>query len=256
MEQYNRYFYVKVGCDYLKTIVIIQARMGSTRLSGKVLKPLGDSDVLTYVTKRCLQINGVQEVIVATTSSSQDDAIATWCIEHNIKCFRGSEHDVLSRFVDCAKEYEPDYVMRVTSDCPFLDFEMATEMIALMENERKDVVLLDGELPRGLAVELISHASLLKINEIGLEQRHREHVTYYAYEFENQFEGITYKVPENRRAPELRITLDTEPDYELIRAVAEHFDDLLVSSVDVIDYLKHTPEVAKLNAHIEQKPVI
>lgn len=256
MEQYNRDFYVNVGCDYLKTIVIIQARMGSSRLPGKILKPLGDTDVLTYVTKRCLQIKGVQEVVVATTLSSKDDAIVAWCLERDVKCFRGSENDVLSRFVDCANEYEPDYVMRVTSDCPFVDYEMASEMIALMEKGRKDIVLLDGELPRGLAVELISYASLLKIKEIGLEQRHREHVTYYAYEFKNQFEGITFKVPENLQAPEFRITLDTDPDYELIRALADHFDNLLVSSVDVIDYLKHTPEVAKLNVHIEQKPVI
>ncbi|MGE7090239.1 cytidylyltransferase domain-containing protein [Lysinibacillus sp. NPDC048646] len=240
----------------MKTIVIIQARMGSTRLPGKILKPLGESEVLTYVTKRCLQINGVQDVIVATTASTQDDAIVSWCLEHNIKCFRGSENDVLSRFVDCANEYEPDYVMRVTSDCPFVDYEMASEMIAIMSKERKDIVLVDGELPRGLAVELISYSSLLKINEIGQEQRHREHVTYYAYEFKEQFEAITYKVPVNRRAPDLRITLDTDPDYELIRVVAGYFNDPLVSSVAVIDYLKGIPEVAKLNAHIEQKPVI
>ncbi|WP_054767483.1 cytidylyltransferase domain-containing protein [Lysinibacillus parviboronicapiens] len=240
----------------MKTIVIIQARMGSTRLPGKILKPLGESDVLTYVTKRCLQINGVQEVIVATSLSPQDDAIASWCLEHNIQCFRGSENDVLSRFVDCANEYEPDYVMRVTSDCPFIDYEMASEMIAIMANERKDIVLVDGDLPRGLAVELISYDSLLKINEIGQEQRHREHVTYYAYEFKEQFAAITYKVPENRRAPDFRITLDTDPDYELIRVVAEYFNNPLVSSAAIIDYLKRTPEVAKLNAHIEQKPVI
>lgn len=203
-----------------------------------------------------MQITGVQEVIVATTLSSQDDAIVAWCLEHSIKYFRGSEADVLSRFVDCAKEYEPDYVMRVTSDCPFVDYEMASEMIAFMAKEHKNVVLLDGELPRGLAAELISYASLLTINEIGQEQRHREHVTYYAYEFKEQFETITYKVPGNRREPELRITLDTESDYELIQAVVDHFNDPLVSSVAVIDYLKRTPTVARLNAHIEQKSVV
>lgn len=240
----------------MKTIVIIQARMGSTRLSGKILKPLGDADVLTYVTSRCMEINGVHEVIVATTLSKQDDAIVAWCLENNIKCFRGSEEDVLSRFVDCAKEYEPDYVMRVTSDCPFVDYEMASEIVTLMEQERKDIVLIDGVLPRGLAVELISYEALLKIHAVGREPRHREHVTYYAYEFKGEFESVTYKVPEDRNAPELRITLDTEEDYVLIQAVAKHFDDLLVSSKKVIQFLKDTPEVAKINAHIEQKPVI
>lgn len=240
----------------MKSIVIIQARMGSTRLPGKILKRLGDSDILTYVTSRCKKINGVQEVIVATSTLSQDDPIEDWCQKHHVLYFRGSEDDVLSRYVDCAKKYEPNYVMRVTSDCPFVDYEMASEIVSLMEKERKDIVVLDGELPRGLAVELISYASLLKIDEIGHETRHREHVTYYAYEFAEQFEAITYKVPDNRKASELRITLDTEEDYELIKAVAEQFNNPLISSATVIDYLKNTPEVANLNAHIEQKPVV
>lgn len=247
---------MSIGCDYLKTIVIIQARMGSNRLPGKILKPLGDKDVLTYVTRRCMQITGVQEVIVATTLSTQDDAIVEWCLERNIKYFRGSENDVLSRFVDCAKEYEPDYVMRVTSDCPFIDYEMASEILAIMEQEWKDIVLIKDGLPRGLAVELISYEALLKINEVGKEPRHREHVTYYGYEYKKEFESVTYKVPENRYAPELRITLDTEEDYALIQVVAEHFNSPLVSSAEVIQFLINTPEVAKINAHIEQKPVI
>lgn len=240
----------------MKTIVIIQARFGSTRLPGKVLKPLGNVDVLTYDVERCKQIKGISEVIVATSTLPQDDAIAQWCEKHGVKYFRGSEEDVLDRYVQCAKQYEPDYVMRVTSDCPFVDYEMASEMVELMKKAQKDIVLLEGELPRGLAVEIISFEALLKIHEIGKESRHREHVTYYAYEFPEQFDAVTYIVPSNRIAPELRITLDTEEDYALIRAVAEHFQNPLVSSADVIQYLKETPEVAKLNAHIKQKPVI
>lgn len=240
----------------MKTITIIQARMGSTRLPEKILKPLGDLDVLTYVTSRCKQIIGVQEIIVATSTLRQDDAIEAWCTEHDIACFRGSEDDVLSRYVNCAKQYEPDYVMRVTSDCPFVDYELATEMVKLMKKEQKDIMLLEGELPRGLAVELISYKALLKIDEIGQEPRHREHVTFYAYEFSEQFDAASIKVPTNLQASHLRITLDTEDDYVVIKAVADYFQDPLISSLAVIDYLKETPEVSKLNAHIEQKPVI
>lgn len=240
----------------MKTIVIIQARMGSSRLPGKILKPLGNVDVLTYSVERCKHIKGINEVIVATSSLAQDDPIANWCEEHQIKHFRGSEDDVLDRYVQCAKQYNPDYIMRVTSDCPFLDYEMASEIVSLMEKEHKDIVLLDGEPPRGLAVELISYKSLLRIQEVGQEQRHREHVTYYAYEFSNEFDTIIYKIPENRNYPKLRITLDTVEDYSLIKTVAEHFQNPLVSSVDVIQYLKKQPEIAKINAHIEQKPVI
>lgn len=146
--------------------------------------------------------------------------------------------------------------MRVTSDCPFVDYEVASEIVELMERERKDVVILEGELPRGLAVELISYEALLRINEQGKESRHREHVTYYAYEFKEQFETAIYKTPLNRRSPELRITLDTEEDYDLLVEVANHFNDPLISSAEVIYFLKNTPKVASINAHIEQKPVV
>lgn len=240
----------------MKTIVIIQARVGSSRLPKKVLKPLGNVDVLTYNIARCRAIKGVKEVIVATSNLPQDDAIAQWCEKRDVAYFRGSEGDVLDRFVQCAKEYEPEYVMRVTSDCPFVDYEMASEMVELMEKEHKDIMLHTGELPRGLAVELISYEALLRIHEVGQEPRHREHVTYYAYEYKDEFTQAIYEVPENRQAPELRITLDTEEDYEMLKIVAAHFQNPLVSSVEVIQYLKNHPEVAKINAHIEQKPVI
>ena len=230
--------------------------MGSSRLPGKILKPLGDTDVLSYDIARCRAIEGVSEVVVATSTLPQDDTIAKWCEEHHVAYFRGSEDDVLERYVQCAKMYKPDYVMRVTSDCPFVDYEMASEIVALMEQKRKDVVLLEGELPRGLAVELISYETLLRIDELGKEPRHREHVTYYAYEFKEQFETVSFKVPANRQAPQFRITLDTEEDYAMLVEVAKHFNDHLVSSVDVIEFLRKTPEVSKINAHIEQKPVI
>lgn len=240
----------------MKTIVIIQARMGSSRLPGKILKKLGDVDVLTYDIERCRAIEGISEVIVATSNLPQDDAIANWCEMHQVAYFRGSEDDVLDRYVQCANMFKPDYVMRVTSDCPFVDYEMASEIVSLMEKERRDIMLLDGELPRGLAVELISYEALLHIHEMGKEPRHREHVTYFAYEYAERFNSVTYKAPSNRIAPELRITLDTEEDYQLISAIAKYFDDPLVSSSKVIQYLRETPEVAALNAHIEQKPVI
>ena len=240
----------------MNTIVIMQARMGSSRLPGKILMPLGDTDVLSYDVARCRKIKDVSEVIVATSTLAQDDVIAAWCEEHHVTYFRGSEDDVLERYVQCAKMFKPDYVMRVTSDCPFVDYEMASEMVELMAQQRKDVMLLEGGLPRGLAVELIAYEALLRIDEVGKEPRHREHVTYYAYEFKEQFDTVTYTVPANRQAMELRITLDTEEDYAVLVEVAKHFNNPLVSSVKVINYLKATPEVAIINAHIEQKPVV
>ncbi|WP_369380990.1 cytidylyltransferase domain-containing protein [Lysinibacillus fusiformis] len=239
----------------MKIITIIQARMGSTRLYGKVLKPLGNMNVLTYVVERCRQIEGVAEVIVATTLLPQDDAIVTWCEEHSVTYYRGSEEDVLDRYVQCAKFYKPDYVMRVTSDCPFVDYEMASEMVALAKRKEVELLTIMKDLPRGLAVELISYNALCRIHEISTEQRHREHVTYYAYEFKDKFSCEVYEPPANRQYPQFRITLDTEEDYILCNAIANHFNDKYISSADVLSFLNTNPEVAKINAHIEQKEV-
>lgn len=238
----------------MKTIIIIQARMGSSRLPGKILKPLGDTDNLTYVVSRCKKI--LSDVIVATSTLPQDDAVEAWCKEHNVTCTRGSEDDVLERYIQAAKPYNPDYVMRVTADCPFVDYEMASELIALMQEKQVDILDVASEMPRGLASELISYKALQYIDKHGRENRHREHVTYYAYEFKDEFTRVSYNAPANRLHPELRITLDTEEDYALLTAVAQYFNNLYVSSADVIKYLLDNPDVAKLNAHIEQKSVI
>lgn len=240
----------------MNILVIIQARIGSTRLPGKVLKPLGQSDVLSYVVERCRKIEGIQEVVVATSDLSQDDAIATWCQEKQVAYYRGSEQNVLSRFIEAAKPYQPDYIMRVTSDCPFVDYEMATDIVKKLNEHPAEIVDITESLPRGLAVELVSYTALQHITNRELAERHREHVTYYAYEYKEQFTRLAYEPPKAIQHKSLRITLDTDEDYALCNAIANHFNDSLVSSIDVVKYLLAHPEVAKLNAHIEQKPVV
>ncbi|MDQ0089901.1 spore coat polysaccharide biosynthesis protein SpsF [Paenibacillus anaericanus] len=237
--------------------VIIQARMGSSRLPGKVLMPLGTSCVLDYVVTRCNKIQGVHQVIVATSILEQDDAIEDWCKLNNVNCFRGSEEDVLKRYYDCAKKYKAENVLRVTADCPFVDYELASAMIEAMIVKPSDILLYEGELPRGLAIEIISFDALEKVNYLGKEIRHREHVTYFAYENKELFSSVSINVPKHLNHPQLRITLDTQEDYLVCQAIAEAFpDDILVSSSDVIEYLLKSPEISKINAHIEQKPVI
>ena len=241
----------------MKTIVIIQARMGSSRLPGKVLMPLGESCELDYVVTRCRLIPSVDEVIVATSLLPGDDAISAWCEEHRVRCFRGSEDDVLSRYYECAVLFNPEYVIRVTADCPFIDYELAGDIVEAMKRHPADLVRLNGELPRGLPVEMITFKTLERIHAIAQEPRHREHVTYYAYEYPDQFRATIVDVPEELRFPKLRITLDTIEDYALLCAVADAFPARKdVSCRKVVRYLNEHPEVAVLNAHIEQKPVV
>lgn len=241
----------------MKNLVVIQARMGSSRLPGKVLKPLGNSVVLDYVVSRCRKIKNVDHVIVATSLLKQDQPIVDWCNANRVSCFRGSEDDVLSRYFECAKPYRPDYVIRVTADCPFVDYELADQIIETMQQHPSDVAIVKGELPRGLVVEMVSFRALDYIHQHGQEPRHREHVTYYAYEHPEEFKNTVVYAPRSLCCPELRITLDTEDDYRLCTSIADHFGgDQLVPSQKVVDFLLETPMVADLNAHVKQKPVI
>ncbi|ALA70056.1 acylneuraminate cytidylyltransferase [Geobacillus stearothermophilus 10] len=241
----------------MKTIIIIQARMGSSRLPGKVLMPLGNTVVLDYVVSRCQRVKEIDDVIVATSTLPQDDAVESWCKQHHVSCFRGSEDDVLARYYECAKPYQPDYVIRVTADCPFVDYELANQIIEAMKAEPSDIVIVEGDLPRGLVVEMVSFPALEYIYHHGKEPRHREHVTYYAYEFPDEFKRTLVQAPKDICQPQLRITLDTEEDYQLCKAVANHFrGDRLVRSHEVVQFLLNRPDVARLNAHVRQKPVV
>jgi spore coat polysaccharide biosynthesis protein SpsF len=241
----------------MKTIVVIQARMGSSRLPGKVLLSLGETCVLDYVVTRCKRIFGVSEVIVATSTLFDDNKIAEWCKANHVQCYRGSEEDVLSRYYECALLYRPDYIIRVTSDCPFVDYQLAGEVVESMKSNAADIAILQGNLPRGLAVEMVSFTALEKIYKVGNEPRHREHVTYYAYEYPEQFSRLFVQVPDYLQYPQLRITLDTAEDYTLCMKVADAFPgqkDFV--SGDVVLYLLDHPDIALLNANIEQKPVV
>ncbi len=232
--------------------------MGSTRLPGKVLLPLGNSTVLEYVVSRCKKIRGISHVIVATSDLAEDDPIERWCTDQHVDYFRGSQLDVLERYYQCARLYQPDYVIRVTSDCPFVDYTLAEQTIQAMQANPSDIVINEGQdqLTRGLSVEMISYAALERIYEQSTEPRHREHVTYYAYEYSEQFKSTTITLPSVLLYPQLRMTVDTVEDYELCKLLAERITDSKHAPAQVyIEYLLQHPEVASINAHIQQKPV-
>ena len=237
-------------------IAIIQARNTSTRLRGKVLLPLGDTTVLDYVVTRACCIKGLREVIVAIPDTGSED-IFNWCKENGIRCFRGSEDNVLQRYVHCARLYNVKYIMRITADCPFIDYETASKMVSIMQSEEGDIMTCSEEKPRGLAVEIISKSALETIYSADdLEDRHREHVTYYAYEYLDKFKEVTYKVDKVPLHNEMRITLDTIQDYLMLSELAELAGSPTVPTKEVIKILEDNPQLRNINKDVRQKPVI
>lgn len=241
----------------MNNTIVIQARMGSTRLPGKVLMPLGKHTVLDYVVSRCKKVDSCNRVIVATSTLVEDDIIVRWCEEHSVEYYRGSEHDVLSRFVEAVSKHNTDFIMRVTADNPFVDYVLANNMMSATINSMPvDFIKLAGEYTIGLAVEIISYEALLRIDKLGKESYHREHVTYYGYEHHELFNILSFPIPNSIRYPQFRLTLDTVEDYKLLGIIANYFeDDRYIPSEEVIHYLIKNPELGRMNSRIIQKKV-
>ena len=241
----------------MKIGAIIQARMGSTRLSGKVMKTLCGKTVLNHVIERVKQSTLLDEIIIATTSHDRDDVIEEEAIKNGVKVFRGSEDDVLSRYYFAAKESDLDVVVRMTSDCPLIDPTIIDEIIYFFQNNDYDIVSNAGSnpsnrtYPRGLDVEIFHFRELENAFKNAAEKYQREHVTPFLYEGSRNIfyykHDIDYSI--------YRWTLDTDEDYKLISEIYKHLykgqhDFNLKEILELFDKI---PELYDINAHIEQK---
>jgi spore coat polysaccharide biosynthesis protein SpsF len=240
----------------MKVIAILQARMGSTRLPGKVLLPFGRTNVLDYAVSRCQAAKGIDQVIVATSEKEADSQIVEWCNRNGIEVFQGSEEDVLSRYFECAKQYKADYVIRALGDCPFFHYELADAVIEHTTRVQGDIAIYSEPIPLGLGVEIISSSALSYIYSHGMEDYHREHVTYYAYENRELFQSVNMDSPAYLKDKQVRLTLDTQEDYQLLTVIANHFaENKLISTPSILNYLEKNKELTSINEHIEQKKV-
>lgn len=239
----------------MTTLGIIQARMGSSRLPGKVLRRLGGRTVLERVV-RAAQASGVlDELVVATTVEAADDAVAAECDEIGVACFRGPVDDVLTRFLGVLDERESDVVMRFTADCPLLDPQLVALVHRVFAAAGVDYMTtsIARTLPRGLDVEVVRTPVLRSIDALATEH-HRTHVTSYIYTHPEDFAvlGLTLQPDLSH----LRLTLDTQDDWKLMEAIVDHFGDEPVSIRALADFLAGRPDLIELNAHVLQKALV
>lgn len=239
----------------MKVVCIIQARVGSSRLPGKVLKNICGKTVLEHDINRLKLSSMIDEIIIATTVESQDDKIVDEAKRLGVKCFRGSEKDVLSRYYHAAMESNPDIVVRVTSDCPCIDHTIIDNMIRLFKENKFDYINNTSErtFPRGYDVEVFTFQALELAYKNATKDYEREHVTPYLYDCNNNFKCFTYK--NNVDYSKYRITLDTEEDLQLITIIYEKLFNnkgyFLLD--DVVEFLEKNQNIAKINQEIEQK---
>jgi spore coat polysaccharide biosynthesis protein SpsF len=244
----------------MKTVAIIQARMGSSRLPGKVLRKLCNQTVLAHVIDRVKVAKGLDSVWVATTEAPEDAAIVEECARLGVPAYRGSESDVLSRYFHTAQQAEAETVVRITSDCPMFDGCLLDDMLAVFAEANQpgptiDYMsnVLERTYPRGLDAEVFTFAGLATAHREATKQPEREHVTPFFYQHPERFRLRSYAGKVDLSC--YRWTLDTPEDWQLVEAVyaALWQPSLLFRTEDILKLLKTRPELNNLNAHVEQK---
>jgi spore coat polysaccharide biosynthesis protein SpsF len=237
----------------LKVHAIIQARTGSTRLPGKVLADIDGRPMLWHVVERTRSAETLDDVIVATTTETADDAIVAFCRVHNVHCFRGSEMDVLDRYYCAAREYNSQAVVRITSDCPLIDPEIIDKTVRAFLMEQPDYAsnCVVRTYPRGLDTEVISFQALRSAWRDARQGYQRTHVTPYIYENPGRFRTLSVTGGLDWSAH--RWTVDTPEDLEFVRAIYSRREGSNFLLSDVLRLIDREPQLAEINRSVPQK---
>ncbi|MEZ4365056.1 MAG: glycosyltransferase family protein [Kofleriaceae bacterium] len=238
----------------MTTAVIVQARMGSTRLPGKVLASIAGAPMLVRVVERAGKIAGVDELVVATSSSSIDDPIAELADARGWRLTRGSEHDVLARYLEAARAVDASVIVRVTADCPLLDPGVGGRVVAALDGGRAADYASNTQVrtyPRGLDVEALTREALERSARDARAPAAREHVTWHVYQHPEAFRLLDVTSPDDRSA--LRWTVDTPADLELARRLYAAVGTTDFTYADALAAWDRDPTLADVNAHVAQK---
>ncbi|MBI5625570.1 MAG: glycosyltransferase family protein [Elusimicrobia bacterium] len=238
----------------MDVLAIIQARLGSTRLPRKVLLPLEDKAVLEHVAERVGRSRKVSGVLIATTVAAADAELAAFCSAKGLRCFRGSERDVLDRFRQAAASLRPAHVVRVTADCPLIDPDVLDLVVSRHLESKADYTanVLEETFPDGLDAEAFTMPALERAWREAKLPSEREHVTTYVRGHPELFRlaGVTHEPDLSRH----RWTLDRPEDYEFLKAVykALYKPGQAFGLKEVLTFLEAHPELETINSGIRR----
>jgi len=234
----------------VKVVAIIQARMSSSRLPGKVLMPLANKPVLMHIVERLSYCRMIEKIVVATTNKDSDHPVANYCADNNIDCYRGNLEDVLDRYYQTAKIFHADAIVRITGDCPVIDPVVVDAVIAGYLSGEYDLYGLGGEFPDGLDCTVFSFSAIEKAWKEAALKSEREHVGPYIENNPHLFQNGMLKLFQGLESQ--RWTLDEPKDYELLCKI---FNKLYrpgspFLTHEVLQFIKDNPELLKINAQI------
>lgn len=234
----------------MKYVAMIQARYGSSRLPGKILMDLGGKPVLQRVIERVQRSGHIDEVIVVTSIDKQNLPILRLCTDLGVRAFAGAEDDVLDRYYQMAKLIRPDYVVRVTADCPCYDWSILDQAIESMSPETEYLSDFGETLPDGLDIEVMKFCALKRAWQKAQLASEREHVTQYIRKHPEEFTHQNFACPLGNFG-HLRLTLDEQEDYILIEKIYKHFlaaGEESFLTKDILKLISEEPELSRINA--------
>jgi spore coat polysaccharide biosynthesis protein SpsF len=239
-------------------VAIIQARMGSSRLPGKVLKDIGGAAMLQRVVVRARRARSLGRVVVATTTDPGDDLLAAFCRRQGFPVFRGDPYDVLDRYYQAAKRFDSEIIVRLTADCPVIDPREIDRTVSAFLEAKVDFAAnrlpppWHRTTPIGMDTEVVTFQALERAWREAEAQYTREHVMPYLYEEAGRFNILL--VDHDPDLGELRLTVDTSEDLELVRKVYAHFGNSDEFSMgEMVALLESHPELRQLNAAVTHK---
>lgn len=215
--------------------IIIQARMNSTRLYGKILKEIGYKNLLEHIFFRLSYLKHKVDIVVATTNTPKDNIVLDFCVRRGVRCFRGSELNVLERYYLCAKKYKFKHIIRLTADNPFTDIEELDRLIELHIETKSDYSHSFGVLPVGVGAEIFTLEALKKSYYYGKEVHHLEHVNEYMLENPNIFKTAVLNTCEKKNRPDIRLTVDTEEDYKKACFIVDKSKKEYINTIEAIE---------------------
>jgi spore coat polysaccharide biosynthesis protein SpsF len=244
----------------MRRVVVVQARMTSTRLPGKVLMDLDGQPLLERQLARLARCTGVDEIVLAVTVNDTDDPLVALADRLGLRWHRGSEDDVLARYVGAARAADADMVVRVTSDCPLIDAGETDAVIGALEARRETCDYANNfaepVLPLGLATEALWRDVLERADRMATSVSAREHVTPFIHSERSEL-FVVHGVRGSVEAPDLRWTVDTADDLAMVRRLWTELSlsERDVALADIVAYVRAHPDIAAINAHVEQKRV-
>ncbi|WP_440911610.1 cytidylyltransferase domain-containing protein [Candidatus Pelagibacter sp.] len=244
----------------MKIVSIVQARMNSSRLPGKVLMKINGKPMISFLTDRLRKLKKIDQIIIATTKNKKDDQIVSFCKKNKLDFYRGSEKNVLKRIFDAANFFKADIILFITGDCPLIDIGIIEKQLIYFIRNRKKLDYLGNSFirsyPVGMDFQIFNFNTLKKNFKISKKRLEQEHVTLGIKRNSNQFKIKNLVASKNLFWPELGLTLDEKEDFILIKKIILYFKNKnknYFNCSNIINLLKKKNNWIKINSHIIRK---